>query len=483
MIRNSRILLAALVMGALIRVSPAHAEPEQPAAPTAAQPAPSKAQSAADLRKAYQKEYAFLKAQEDSLRKRLREQTAESRKKITQARNEVDRLQGRLVSLTLNADRTQEQLREAELAAPEFEDNAERLLAMLSQARDTLVNGGVKMDEAPEDIDQAGPYLAKVYDNGNSLLERYASVRSEKGSFFLEDGAQASGTIVYVGNIASFGVSAQGAGALVPAGPGKLKIWHQPAEDTAKALANGQHPETLRVFLYESTDEAIERQKDKTTVEFIQAGGIIGWVIVGIGLAAFLMIVIRALLLLRASSRSEVLVDEISPMVAAHDKDRALEKCENTSGPVARVLAATVRNLDRDRDHLEDIVSEAVLHETPQIEKFAAAITVCAAVAPLLGLLGTVTGMIATFEIITEFGTGDPKLLSGGISEALVTTQLGLTVAVPTLLLGSLLSAWGTSILNRMEKGALQVMNVNGVGAEFTAPSAPAPKAPQPQVT
>jgi biopolymer transport protein ExbB len=101
-----------------------------------------------------------------------------------------------------------------------------------------------------------------------------------------------------------------------------------------------------------------------------------------------------------------------------------------------------------------------VLHEAPHIERFGSAITVCAAVAPLLGLLGTVTGMIATFGVITEHGTGDPKLLSTGISEALVTTELGLVVAIPTLLLGSLLSARASALLATMERAALRIMNL-----------------------
>ena len=84
---------------------------------------------------------------------------------------------------------------------------------------------------------------------------------------------------------------------------------------------------------------------------------------------------------------------------------------------------------------------------------------VIAAVAPLLGLLGTVTGMISTFDIITEFGTGDPKLLSSGISIALVTTEVGLAVAIPALIFGNLLSGWAESIKDEMEKAALHVMN------------------------
>jgi biopolymer transport protein ExbB len=84
---------------------------------------------------------------------------------------------------------------------------------------------------------------------------------------------------------------------------------------------------------------------------------------------------------------------------------------------------------------------------------------VIAAVAPLLGLLGTVTGMIATFDIITEFGTGDPKLLSSGIAIALITTEVGLAVAIPALIFGNLLSGWAESIKDDMEKAALHVMN------------------------
>ena len=82
-----------------------------------------------------------------------------------------------------------------------------------------------------------------------------------------------------------------------------------------------------------------------------------------------------------------------------------------------------------------------------------------AAVAPLLGLLGTVTGMISTFDIITEFGTGDPKLLSSGISEALITTKLGLVVAIPSLLLGNLLGGWSGKIKVMLEREALRLSN------------------------
>ncbi|NNJ65184.1 MAG: MotA/TolQ/ExbB proton channel family protein, partial [Xanthomonadales bacterium] len=116
--------------------------------------------------------------------------------------------------------------------------------------------------------------------------------------------------------------------------------------------------------------------------------------------------------------------------------------------------------IDRPRQQLEDVAGEAILREQPKIDRFSTAILVIAAVAPLMGLLGTVTGMIATFDIITEFGTGDPKLLSSGISIALVTTEVGLAVAIPALIFGNLLSGWAESIKDDMEKAALRVMNL-----------------------
>jgi biopolymer transport protein ExbB len=128
---------------------------------------------------------------------------------------------------------------------------------------------------------------------------------------------------------------------------------------------------------------------------------------------------------------------------------------------MGRVLASTVNGLKVDPKNIEDVISESVLNEQPALDRFRSAISVIAAVAPLLGLLGTVTGMIATFDVITQFGTGDPQLLSGGISEALLTTQMGLAVAIPTLLIGNLLASWADRITSNLEVSALRMVNIS----------------------
>ena len=97
-------------------------------------------------------------------------------------------------------------------------------------------------------------------------------------------------------------------------------------------------------------------------------------------------------------------------------------------------------------------LDEAILREAPLLEKWQGWIKVLAAVAPLLGLLGTVVGMIRTFQAITLFGTGDPKLMAGGISQALVTTVLGLTVAIPLVLLHSLVAGRSRTLVEILEE-------------------------------
>jgi biopolymer transport protein ExbB len=109
---------------------------------------------------------------------------------------------------------------------------------------------------------------------------------------------------------------------------------------------------------------------------------------------------------------------------------------------------------------LRNALEEGGRREVERLYRTTDLVGIVSQVGPMLGLLGTVTGMIATFDLITEFGTSDPKLLSGGISEALITTELGLIVAIPALLLGNTLSTWARGTYGELTRAALHINNL-----------------------
>ncbi len=412
-----------------------------------------------ELSRAYKKEYAFLKAEKEALFARLGEIERETERRVSAARSEIDSMQRKLLALRNQADRVDRDLAEVERRTVGAEERADLLVETIGRAGDTLRKHGYELPSPGEKPEEQIEIVERMFTRAAEAIERSGSIRRDRGNFFLADGTQTEGSILRVGNVASFGLSDSAGGALAPAGAGRLKLWHEDAFATARDLFSGESPQQIAIFLYESLSKGIEEKEEKSFIEEVQTGGPIAWVIVALGGLALLMILARLFILLRASSRTDSIIRKIGPLVDQGLNREALDVLRPGKGSGARVIRATIRNLDRDRQHLEDLVSEAILHESPTVERFGTTILVIAAVAPLLGLLGTVTGMIATFDVITEFGTGDPKLLSGGISEALVTTKLGLMVAIPALLLGTLLSGRASAILESMERAALQVMN------------------------
>ena len=172
--------------------------------------------------------------------------------------------------------------------------------------------------------------------------------------------------------------------------------------------------------------------------ERIEQGRTVGYVIIVLGIFGFLVSIERWLFLSGASSKVRRQLNKI----AEPDEDNAL----------GRILAVYHQNKDIDTETLELKLDEAILKETPKFEKRQGTIKVLAAVAPLMGLLGTVVGMIETFQMITLFGTGDPKLMAGGISQALMTTVMGLVVAIPLVLLYSIVAAKSRALVEILEE-------------------------------
>lgn len=155
--------------------------------------------------------------------------------------------------------------------------------------------------------------------------------------------------------------------------------------------------------------------------------------------------------------------EKTSKVVLAHlkagDHDAAHDFAKDQRGVVAKVVHTCLEHRNWNRASAEQGVKEILLEEVPQLNKSLATLAVIAGAAPMLGLLGTVTGMINLFEVITHYGTGDPKILAGGISEALVTTQTGLAVAIPILLIHNYLLNRSNHIQAEMQKHAVRILN------------------------
>ena len=170
-----------------------------------------------------------------------------------------------------------------------------------------------------------------------------------------------------------------------------------------------------------------------TTMQRVEQGGIVGYIILALGAFGMLLAIYRYILIGSIMKRVRVQLSSL---------DNA-----NSDNPLGRIMMVFDKYKNIELTSFEAKIEEAILKELPDIKKFENILKLIATVSPLLGLLGTVTGMIETFGAITLFGTGDPKLMAGGISQALMTTVLGLVVAIPMLFLYTFVSSASSKIV------------------------------------
>lgn len=196
-------------------------------------------------------------------------------------------------------------------------------------------------------------------------------------------------------------------------------------------------------------------KRARTWLEFLKAGGILVLPICLIALLALGMIIERLVFLARIDTGIDHLLARVLPLVRQRDFDAARAQAKAAGGPVGRILLAGIEGAREGPSAVDAELEDAMLREMPGLERFKSTLGVFAAITPLLGLLGTVSGMIKTFQVIQVYGTGHSQLLSGGISEALITTEVGLAVAVPILLAHAWLSRRVKHLLGHMDRAAI----------------------------
>lgn len=184
--------------------------------------------------------------------------------------------------------------------------------------------------------------------------------------------------------------------------------------------------------------------------ERVKQGGEIGYATIALAAIAFIIGVLRFVQLSSTAGAVRAQMRRGKP---------------SKSNPLGRVLLAYEENKNADLETVQLKLDDAILHEIPKLESGLNFVKLIAAVAPLMGLLGTVSGMITTFQAITLFGTGDPQIMAGGISEALVTTVIGLVASIPLLLLHAFASGSSKRVIQILEEQAAGIVAKHAQGA------------------
>ena len=347
------------------------------------------------LVRAYERELALLHTELRALERREKDIEKEHAQWKAREATALANLESEVAGLEREATKAERVLDELERAEAFTRSPDELLRAARAQAE--LKDG---------DLEDVLEILIKD-------LEKRASITTSHATYFDERGVAHEGEIVRFGPLAA---SVEGR-ALIPTGDGHLQL--------AREVPAGE----LYVF---GGLKSVEEAEEKSALDVVNSGGVVGWIIVLLGGLCFLLSILRAATLWWSTRGLGAF---------------ALDP-KSTPRGVAQQIA----------QRLKTETADAVFARFSRpLSRFHVVILVVAAIAPLLGLLGTVTGMIATFDAITVHGTGDPRLLSGGISQALVTTELGLIVAIPTVLVGQLLGG----IADRASADLEAIVNVD----------------------
>jgi biopolymer transport protein ExbB len=282
-----------------------------------------------------------------------------------------------------------------------------------------------------------------------------------EGQVLSEEGKMEAGTFMLAGPVVVFaGAQSDRAGIvelqLGSPEPSLLPIGKDWGRDIRELTTKGVGELPLDASLGSAVKIAQTRE---SILEHARKGGPVMVPIIGLAAVALLVGIFKWVQLAGVRVARPHDLQEVLELVNRGDLESARKRAESVRGPAGQLLAVAVQHSKERKALIEEVMYEKLLETKPKLERLLALIALTAATEPLLGLLGTVTGIIRTFKLITVFGTGDPKLLSSGISEALITTEFGLYFAIPCLLAHALLSRKVKRLLASMEQTAVGFIN------------------------
>lgn len=358
----------------------------------------------------------------------------------------------------------------------EFKEISGNVRVVAHDAESMLIQSQISALE-PDRVDVIEPLLAKgyfpdIHDITHMVnvifdeIERSGQVGFVPGSYVGRDGEDTEGSILTLGKFTAIYRDGDEVGFLKysPESMRFFALSQLPSGGIASDMKKYTLGKSDVVPVDISGGAALRTITHQTSLaDQMRSGGPLVWPILAIALAVLGIVVYKFFFLNRVHGNTDKFMNEVNALAAEGDWEKCKEivnKHKGKNWPVINVIRDGLKARREDRETLESVLQEAILRELPRLEKGLAVLAVFGAIAPLLGLLGTVTGMIDTFRVITLFGTGDPKLMSGGISEALVTTEFGLAVAIPTMLFHTFLSRRVNNIVGDMEEKAVTLSNI-----------------------
>jgi biopolymer transport protein ExbB len=237
--------------------------------------------------------------------------------------------------------------------------------------------------------------------------------------------------------------------------------------ETVTSSATGNQSATIAIPLDVLQNKAIKNSisdvKELTWTEqfhaFFKKGGIVMYPLMLVAIIALLLFLERFVMLSYRGHLGRRFTKKMDALVAEKKYEEAANLCLKKETSLAMVLFAVLNKVNDTRENAERSLQEALLREQPKLERRMGLLAAMGTIAPLLGLLGTVTGIITLFTVITEVGTNDARVLAGGISEALVTTEMGLVIAIPVMILHGLLSEKIEKITSELYVQSTSLMN------------------------
>ncbi|MBI9074628.1 MAG: MotA/TolQ/ExbB proton channel family protein [Desulfatibacillum sp.] len=394
---------------------------------------------------------------------RLEQSNKAAASRVNQLKTEIIEMEARQAALKEDLSHMDAQTREL---VGHVRSMARDTLALVTQSQQNALAPGRTLVLEELAGQSRFPSLEQIDAMAGILLDeisRSGEVRIEEASIVDRFGREAAAKVLILGNFTAAYALEDETGFLLYSDTSQRffalsKLPTARQRKALKAYMAGQSP----MVPLDITKGAALRQltQEKSLAERLPQGGPIVWVILVLGGFALLLVLERAIFLIRIHLNGNKLMGEIQPLAQKGDYKECLKILKKRRGkPLARVLAWGIKHRRLDRMDMENALQEAILGEIPRLERFLSILAMMAAVAPLLGLLGTVTGMINTFHVITYYGAGDPKMMSGGISEALLTTMLGLSVAIPIMLAHTLLSRRVEGAIAQMEEKAVSLTN------------------------